>query len=121
MRDENKCGKCDGDGFCFCHAGKILVGIIIFIVALTLVFWLIKAVLGVAFGIALSMFSVSHLILGIIAFVFIVWLIVWIIRLPFHYMHRRDRRDIRILRRRYAKGDINEAQFKKMMKNLKEH
>jgi uncharacterized membrane protein len=30
------------------------------------------------------------------------------------------RKDIRIIRRRYARGEISEAQFKRMMKNLED-
>ena len=119
MAQKDGCGKCDHDGFCYCHAGKVIVGVIIGIIALLIVLWLVRAALGIVLGVVPSTFWV-HLILGIIVLIFILWLIAWAIGLPFRLMHGHGRRDIRILRRRYARGEISEAQFRRMMKNLKE-
>jgi len=38
--------------------------------------------------------------------------------MPWHEGYRREER---ILRRRYARGEITEAQFKRMMKTLQKH
>jgi len=54
-------------------------------------------------------------LIGILIFV---WFISWILRCPFR--HGDWEHGIRILRRRYARGEITGAQFKKMMKVLKE-
>jgi hypothetical protein len=51
-------------------------------------------------------------------FIFI-WIISWLFR-PWHYGYWGHEHEMRILRRRYARGEITEAQFKKMMKVLRE-
>jgi uncharacterized membrane protein len=56
-------------------------------------------------------------LIGILIFV---WFISWILRWPFRHRCWEHGHEIRILRRRYARGEITEAQFKKMMKVLKE-
>lgn len=119
MAQKDGCGNCDHGGFCYCHAGKMIVGVVVAIILLLLVFWLVRIVLSAVFGLLPSSLA-SHIVLGIIAVAFILWLIAWIIGMPFRLMHGHGRRDIRILRRRYAKGEIGEAEFKRMMKNLKE-
>ena len=121
VRDE-KCDNCDCCGLHCCHTAKNVVGIALFIVVLLLVFWLVRFVLGVAFGIASQASSVLSLAVEIVVFLAVFLFVVWIIKLPFRFMYGGfGRRDIRILRRRYASGEISEAQFKRMMKNLKAH
>jgi uncharacterized membrane protein len=56
-------------------------------------------------------------LIGILIFV---WFISWILRWPLRHRCWEHGHEIRILRRRYARGEITEAQFKKMMKVLKE-
>lgn len=57
---------------------------------------------------------------NLLAVLFFIWLISWIFRWPLHYGRFGYEHEKRILRRRYARGEITEAQFKKMMKVLKE-
>jgi uncharacterized membrane protein len=86
---------------------------------LAFVFWAVKFAIGLAFGMA-TQASVSQLLLGIAALVFIVWLIVWIVRWPLRFMRGRSGFEVMILRKRYARGEISDAQFKRMMKNLRD-
>lgn len=115
----------DYDGLCW-HAGRaivgILVGIIAFIIVLALVFWLVRLFFGIAFGIATWSLFTPSFVVGVIIFIIVLCIIFWLIRLPFRIIYGGGSRSaIRILRRRYARGEINEAQFKRMMRNLKEH
>jgi hypothetical protein len=56
---------------------------------------------------------------NLLIILFVVWLVSWLFRWPMgHYWYHE--REVMILRRRYARGEISEAQFKKMMKVLKE-
>jgi|GEM_PF-2528453 uncharacterized membrane protein len=109
---------------CYCHGAKAVVGIVIgviaFILVLAVVLWLIRLVFGIALGVATLSIFAPHFILGAIFFIIILCIIFWLIRLPFRIIRGGSRRDIRILRRRYASGEISEAQFKRMMKNLRE-
>lgn len=110
------CERCANGGACLC---KMIGGIIIAIVVLSIVFSVAKSVLGMAFGTA-TWPTIPQLVMGLIVLIVVIWVITWAVRLPFRAMHGFGRRDIRILRKRYARGEITEAQFKKMMKNLKE-
>jgi uncharacterized membrane protein len=50
----------------------------------------------------------------------LIWFLSWMFR-PWHYHGYWDHgHEMRILRRRYARGEISEAQFKKMMKVLRD-
>lgn len=55
-------------------------------------------------------------LVGLLAFV---WFLSWILR-PWHFRYWEHGHEMRILRRRYARGEISEAQFKRMMKVLRE-
>ncbi len=121
MAVKDGCEGCDHGSFCFCNVGKVLAGILVFIVVLALVFWLVRTAMGVAFGLAAWTYSPLGVIVGVITFLVVFWLILWIVRIPFRMFGHGGRKDLRIIRRRYARGEINEAQFKRMMKNLKEH
>jgi uncharacterized membrane protein len=122
--DECDCGR--HVGFCACHPFRIIVGIIIFVIVLSVIFSVVRSVLVGAVGMMSYSYPVLHLFFGILVFIFVVWLIVWIVRWPLHRMHAHMHEHVhgdrapRILRRRYAKGEISETQFKRMMKNLKE-
>jgi hypothetical protein len=48
-----------------------------------------------------------------------IWVISWIFR-PWHYGYFGYNHEMRILRRRLARGDISEAEFKRKMKILRE-
>jgi uncharacterized membrane protein len=101
-------------------------------------FWLLRAFLRVIFVIAVleivlgifsngmfgmmrPMFFFSNWVWDIIGIFFLLWFISWIATWPWHNKYWHEEREIRILRRRYARGEISEAQFKRMMKNLSEH
>jgi hypothetical protein len=53
---------------------------------------------------------------GILIFI---WVISWIFR-PWHYGYFGQMHEMRILRRRFARGEITEAEFKRKMKVLRE-
>ena len=119
MKDGNECDNCNCDHHMY-RPIKVVFGIIIALIVLAFVFWAVRAVLGLAFGIGVGS-PTWHLIIGVIAVFFVIWLVCWIIRWPLRFMHGGfSNREFRILRRRYAKGEISESQFKRMMKNLKE-
>src|SRR5271157_6120341 len=101
MVHENKEGCCCG-GLCCCSAGKAVIGVIGLIVALVFAFWLVKFVIGVTVGIITSSFLILPLVGGVIGFIIALCIIIWVIRLPFRLIYGFGRRDIRILRRRYA-------------------
>ncbi|MGI0100576.1 MAG: SHOCT domain-containing protein [Candidatus Micrarchaeaceae archaeon] len=66
----------------------------------------------------------SYALWHIIELLFVIWIILLVLRWSFFpwHMHRgmRDGNATRILRRRYAKGEISETQYRKMMKTLSE-
>lgn len=103
---------------CYHNVGRAIIGLIVFIVVLAFAFWLVRSILNLTFGPGSS--SISQLVGGVIGFVIAICIIIWIIRLPFRFMYGFGRSDIRILRKRYARGEISESQFKRMMKNLRE-
>lgn len=98
----------------------MIVGVIFFIIALALILWLVRLAVIVAFGFASPVFPVASIVVETIVFLIVLCVVVCLLRMPFRMMHGSGRRDLRIIRRRYAMGEINEAQFKRMMKNLKD-
>lgn len=120
----SKDDDCDYDEFHAHSLVRIIVGIIIFVAVLSIIFWIARFALN-EIGIA-PYSGVLHLIFGVVGFILLIWLIIWLIHFlshgHHHHMHDNhmhgDRAE-RILRRRYAKGEISEAQYKKMLKNLK--
>lgn len=54
----------------------------------------------------------------IVGFVFLLWLVSWVFVWPWRHRYWEERHEMRILRRRYARGEISRAQFKRMMKDL---
>lgn len=55
---------------------------------------------------------------GFVGLFFFIWFLSWIFRISWYGGYRHEER---ILRRRYARGEITEAQFKRMMKTLQKH
>ncbi len=120
--------KCDCDthgGFFTFHPFRSIVGMLAFAAILAIIFFVLGSAL---WGSSYTM-SYAHpllrLFVSIFIFLFLIWIVIWIIRLIIHphmhgYGHMHGDRAARILRRRYAKGEISETQFKRMMKNLKE-
>jgi len=56
----------------------------------------------------------------IIGLFMLLWFLSWIFTGPRYHGHWGFMHEERILRRRYARGEITETQFKRMMKVLKE-
>jgi uncharacterized membrane protein len=107
------------------HGLRIVFGIIFGLLIFTIV---ISAVFGAFYYPMNGMMFPSHWLWTLIGLFFLIWFVSWIFRWPWHYRrhgywrgHEHDAgREIRILRRRYARGEITEAEFKRMMKVLKE-
>ena len=73
-------------------------------------------VLGVLFDLVQGNFYMNGL-WNIVGLLFALWFISWLLRWPmrreWHYDH-----EISILRRRYARGEISETQYRRMLKVL---
>ena len=91
-------------------------------IAFRIVFALIIAIIvfTVIFNIILEgSLNYNDWLWNLLIIVYEVWIVSWLFRWPMnHYWYHE--RETMILRRRYARGEITEAQFKKMMKVLKD-
>jgi uncharacterized membrane protein len=90
-----------------------------FIIAFAVFFWAVRFFLGVGFDVFSAQFTLLNVVADAVVFVIFFCVVIWIIEMPFR-MVGYGRKDIRIIRRRYARGEISEAQFKRMMKNLED-
>lgn len=123
--DECNCKQCSGHCMCGCYGFgtilRVIFGIIIFVAAIALVARAAFVVYGVAAG-TLPAVSILWVFLGFVALGVFAWIVSWFLHWPWHghYQHwdMGGERATRILRRRYARGEISEAQFKRMMKTL---
>jgi uncharacterized membrane protein len=99
---------CDG-----LSIGRLVIRIIIAILIAALV-------LQVFFNIRADWFTgvFSGLFWNIIGVLILIWIISWFFRWPWYHGHWDHAHALRILRRRYAMGEISESQFKRMMKTL---
>lgn len=91
---------------------------IIFVIAVLLI--VLGIVFNGVFGMMRPMFFFSNWVWNIIGIFFLIWFISWIFNWPWRNKYWHEGYETRILRRRYARGEISEAQFKRMMKILKE-
>ena len=57
---------------------------------------------------------------GVFVFIVFIWVISWMFRSLFYHEYWGHNHEMRILRRRLARGDISEAEFKRKMKILRE-
>jgi uncharacterized membrane protein len=73
------------------------------------------------FGMMMPFYMSSGWIWRVIGIVLLLWFVSWIFVWPWRHRYWGEEREIRILRRRYARGEITRAQFKRMMKDLREH
>lgn len=119
--------KHDDDRCCFGSIPRMVVRIVFSVIILVIVLSIVIAVLRGVFGLATGGELMPGWAWTIIGIIVALWLLSWLFRMAFRPWAGRnrdwiwdDRREIRILRRRYARGEISEVQFKKMMKNLKE-
>jgi putative membrane protein len=118
MKHEDEC-DCRG-----CHHPilKIIAGIVIFILVIAVV----ARVVGFVFMGSMGMMGSSWgLLSSVIVILFLIWLISWVFGLASGHRHRHwdwdySDRAIRILKRRYARGEISESEFKRMKRNLEE-
>jgi putative membrane protein len=102
-------------------------------IAIMFMFIGIAIFIGIIFSIANGSFGFGSFgsVWNLLWLFFVIWFISWIFFRPWRYgyMHRhgyrhwhQDEEDaIEILKRRYAKGEITEAQFRKMMAELRKH
>jgi hypothetical protein len=90
---------------------RVIFSVVIVVIVINIVF-------NFAFERA-SMFYPDWLwsLFGLLVFV---WFMSWIFRPWRYYGYFGRDHEMRILRRRYARGEITEAQLKRMMKTLKE-
>lgn len=60
---------------------------------------------------------------GLLGLFFVLLFLSWVFRWPLMHgrWHMHGRRAEEILRRRYARGEITQAQFRRMMKELRRH
>jgi uncharacterized membrane protein len=97
-------------------------------IAVLIIFIIIVAIVARAVGFAGPgmMAGPGWGLLGtVIVILFLLWLISWVFGMAGTHRHRHwdwdnSDRATSILKRRYARGEISESEFKKMMKNLKE-
>ncbi len=84
----------------------------------------IAIILGVIsngiFGGAQQPVLFSSWIWKLVALLFLLWFLSWIFRWPWHHGHWDGEREIRILRRRYARGEISREEFLEMKKDLEQ-
>jgi uncharacterized membrane protein len=94
-----------------------MVAWVVFRVIVAIIFAIV--VFGVVFGLAFGrlMMFYSGWVWDLLGILLIVWFISWIFRWPWHKGYWREHEN-RILRRRYMRGEITEAQFKRMTKVL---
>lgn len=103
---------------------RMIFGIIIFLIVVSIV---VSIVGGVFFGSSVMMMGTGwHFLWAVVGLLFLIWLLSWIFGFPWRYRYRHqywmggEDHAVRILRRRYARGEISESEFRKRMKNLKE-
>jgi uncharacterized membrane protein len=58
---------------------------------------------------------------NIIGILVLIWVILWFFRMPYYHGHFEHAMEMRIIRRRYARGEITQAQFKRMIRDLQKH
>ena len=92
---------------------RFALRIVIFVIIISVVFGIVFRAFTPMGG---AMFYPGDWIWSLVGVFVLIWVISWTFRHPWgHYMHEE-----RILRRRYARGEITSTQFKKMIKDLKE-
>jgi len=96
---------------------RIIFAIIVFSIVFGIVFGLVASFIN---GGVFSVFAFPSWIWNLIGLLFFLWLLSWIFRWPWRHRYFGEEHAIRILRRRYARGEISEAQYKRMMKTLRE-
>jgi len=95
---------------------RIIFRIIFIVLAISIVFWVFS---NLNSGLSCQpMLFFSSWGWSLVGLFFFIWFLSWIFRMPWHDGYRHEER---ILRRRYARGEITEAQFKRMMKTLQKH
>ena len=119
MNRDDDC--CDG-GHWLRIAFRIIFGLLIFTIVISVIF-------GAFYYYPMNgMMFPAHWFWSLIGLFVLIWFVSWIFRGSWHRHghgywsdHWHDAgREIRILRRRYARGEITEAEFRRMMKVLKE-
>jgi uncharacterized membrane protein len=94
------------------HQGPWMFFRIVFAMVLAV---LIFSLIFGSFGIMTSGTGWAWRLIGI---VLLLWFVSWIFVWPWRHNYFGGERAMRILRRRYARGEISRAQFKRMMKDL---
>lgn len=107
---------CLGGEFCIHMLVKVIFAVIVFSIVFGIVFSVARGVWG---GSMMAPYSPPGWIWDLVWLIFLIWLLSWIFRWPWHMGYLSERHEMRILRRRYAKGEITEAEFKRMTKTLR--
>ena len=109
--------KCGG-GFCLCRLFRIILSIAALLIVLAIVSWGIRYFF---FGTSMPMYFSMGWVWDLIGLLVLLMIIRGILGWPWRHGLWSEERESRILRRRYARGEITEAQFKRMMKTLREN
>lgn len=134
--DGCNCEGCDGNCGCNGRYGygyhgamtalRVIFGVIVFVAAIILIVRAAYVIFGVAAGTTPAL-SLLWVFLGFVALAIFASIVGALLRWPWHGRHGQwDKWDMggeratRILRRRYARGEITEVQFRRMTKTLNE-
>jgi uncharacterized membrane protein len=91
-----------------------------FVVRILIAFIVVSVVLNVFFGYVSFPFTYGNWFWNVIGIILILWVISWFFG-PFGHRHgNMGWHEMWILRRRFARGEITEAQYKRAMKVLEE-
>jgi uncharacterized membrane protein len=101
---------------CGIGVGRLLIRLIIALVVASIV-------LQIFFSIRFDWPAVfvPGIFWNVIGILILIWVISWFFRMPYYHGHWEHAMEMRIIRRRYAKGEINQVQFKRMIKDLQKH
>ena len=102
---------CNGMGF-----GRFLIRLLIFVIV-------ISTILQIFFNVRVQWPAVfvPGIFWNLIGILVLIWVISWFFRMSFYHGGWENAMEMRIVRRRYARGEITQAQFKRMIRDLQRH
>lgn len=102
----------------------MIIGLLLGLVLIIVIFSIVWAVLVQIGTIRSQAFLFPSWIWGLVGLFFLLLLLSWILRLifggPWRHGPWQEARAERILKRRYARGEISREQYKRMMKDIRE-